>query len=81
MYGSIAANTLWMANAFNHKPLLSGTVWSLRFSAYSPMGGRVNYQYRFKYRSWQSYNTFNNPAMRGQTPNRPNLLFRILYGY
>lgn len=79
--GSILANSLWMQNAFNHKPLLTGDIWSLKFRAFSPLGGDVSFTFRYKSKVWRSYNTFNDPDQRGNTPDRPNLLFRILYGY
>lgn len=79
--GSILANSLWMQNAFNHKPLLTGDIWSLRFRAFSPLGGDVSFEYRYKYKVWKSYMTPNDPDRRGEAIDRPNLLFRILYGY
>lgn len=74
LMGSVAANSLWMANAFNQKPLLSGKVWSLNFSAYSPHGGTVNYQYRYKSKSWQSYEETGKSGFTKMWHN-------LLYGY
>jgi len=59
---------LWTANAFNHKPLWTGDITKFEISAYSPLGGTVDYSYRYKGRGWQKYST-------------PPWWRRILYGY
>jgi RHS repeat-associated protein len=60
----------WMGGAFNHKPLWTGDVWKLQFSAFSPNGGTLRYGYQYKARVWQEY----------QNGDRP-WLSRLLYGY
>lgn len=60
----------WMGGAFNHKPLWTGDVWKLQFSAFSPNGGTLRYGYQYKARVWEEY----------QNGDRP-WLSRLLYGY
>lgn len=51
------ATVLWGLNFFNHKPLLTNDVWSLRFSAWNMYGyhGNVNFQYRYKWKGWMEW--------------------------
>lgn len=70
------ATIAWMENMFNHKPLFTGDVWSLKFTAYSiDSPGNVNFQYRVKSRAWRQY---------GAGVQKSSFLSRwhwLMYGY
>ncbi|MCB0781910.1 MAG: hypothetical protein KDC03_20685 [Flavobacteriales bacterium] len=65
---------VWLAGAFNHKPLWTGDVWKLQFSAFSPSGGTLRYGNEYKARVWQRYDA---PGSGGKRP----WLSKLLYGY
>jgi hypothetical protein len=53
--GSRSALFMWMGNGFNNKPITTNNVWSLRFTAFGAIHGRVDYEYRYKWSAWEQW--------------------------